>query len=194
MHLLRHAAYTGELVKFTKGLAIVSFVLGGAATWQAAVTGASAQGELRAYVLLDQKVNFDISRGRLTATFTIRNFGETAAYAVRHAARVELLPFPVTDSSLFDAFPVDIEAGIWEEQIAILPHMSFWGRTVRAYDNSDQAMIPLPQEGWRWHVFGQIQYEDIFGETRNTSFCYSVRFDKHYDISVDCSPVNNKAD
>ena len=121
----------------------MSFVLGGAATWQAAITAASARKQFRAYVLL--------TKNSISILFTADLLRHSQSKILENPppirfdilARIELLPFPVTDSSLFDAFPVDIKAGIWEEQIATLPHMSFWGRTVRAYDDSDQAMIPL---------------------------------------------------
>jgi len=150
-------------------------VLFTAALWFATrrlVQGAdkTAEKQLRSYVFvnvhLDQRILWTPS-GDARSPIVVRfaNHGSTPAQLTRIRATAQVLPSAPT--KLPDAMEVDVPSGIGlGPQVAdtVPVHVKGSVEDLKAIELDDQAL----------YCFGCIEYEDVLGTRRETSFCWSL--------------------
>ena len=99
----------------------------------------------------------------------LENVGSTPAYNVRSVARAAVLPFPL---------PADFQLPILDEKLptnVVGPHQTFVLTGIADQIYSDQD-VDEAKQGIDKHlyVYGAIDYQDAFGETRHTNFCHAI--------------------
>lgn len=187
----RLADATDDLAFWTKILALVALVQFAAiimqtwilrrtlrATEQAAKSAdyavrsaeSTAVHELRAYISAtpDHIYNFSVTQA-LGIKATIRNAGKTPAYGVAPRSRVALLPFPLPANYQFPELPPVSAAFTLHPEETIF-------HTTYSESSFTQAEINAAIDGskLRIYMFGEISYEDAFGQKRITEFCRMI--------------------
>jgi hypothetical protein len=121
----------------------------------------TATRDLRAYVGVS-KIKLDISDPRQPIGLVeIQNFGRSPAYKVRHWTGISPQPYP-----LIATLP---PSPATEFSVAVLhPNIPNLGVVALKKRLPDSVVIGTPQ--WTIYVYGEVIYEDAFGNQRNTYF------------------------
>jgi len=157
----------------------------------------NAEMELRAYVSSnpDWIYSFD-KKNRARMRYTITNHGKTTAYNLRHAAAVDIFPYPLPPGF---AFP---DTTILSASVSLFVGQSFFG-SIEADRLFAQSEIDacVANNGFRIYCYGIVEYES-FGEKRTTRFCRSIvgsdnlrkvssNITKDLDITYEIAATNN---
>jgi hypothetical protein len=171
------------LVAFTFGLFIATWHLFRATKRLTVGAEKTAERQLRAYVgVKSGHLVFEIIDRNIVATIVIRieNFGETPAYGVRSSAGfVNATTFPTETSNRI----IRISGNN-----VIFPHSSQRIMFKRNFD------IPPGKEIIRTFVFGEIIYNDTFGNTHSTTFRYTAQMLSRGDSRADLAPCDEGND
>lgn len=139
----------------------------------AAVKDRTAQ-QMRAYltVLIGTAVCQDIGNTlRFEAKPLLLNTGHTPARKVGYRAKAAILPIPLPDDFAFPLPEVVIGAALLgPQQNFILSAM------VDGFCDSSEVEDIKFNKGKALYMWGSVTYEDVFGESRQTKFCYRVFF------------------
>ncbi len=139
----------------------------------------SSNRQLRAYVLLGTSgdILYSPSTKFAGATFQMHNFGQTPAAHMYYAARMKVLPYPLTQSA-FLQFPVDIQVASAKSKIFLGPNGDAAGNVASEEKFTPAEMNEIFRaQDFKFYIFGLIKYKDIFGAERTTKFCHSVHGD-----------------
>lgn len=157
---------TGFLVLFTGGLAIYTARLWGATGKLVRGAEATAERQLRAYVLVSGGAVTDIENpAERKVQISIRNFGQTPAHGVRYWIGVGVREFPLRSKLAEppDSFPLGSDVlgpGLPSVMVVPVPTLSDWEET--ALQCGDGAI----------YAYGRITYRDVFDKVR----CTDVRY------------------
>jgi hypothetical protein len=109
-------------------------------------------------------------------TIDLHNTGQTPAYKTCYVGRVEVLPYPRCEKSVFDEFTMDITEGRKKGSFTI-PSQGHAGANIGNNTTMkftiEQLNEILMSPTRRIFAFGIIEYFDIFNIRRTTNFCYS---------------------
>jgi hypothetical protein len=138
----------------------------------------ATQEELRAYVNLGPRgyLTYDPRAGYVGATIDLYNTGQTPAYKVCYVMQIKILPYPRSDKSIFDEFPLDLVKARKKASstIASQGHSNANSGTIDSIkfsiDGFNEALV---NPNRRIYTFGIIEYYDIFNKRRTTKFCMS---------------------
>lgn len=159
------AEQTAALETATKNLA-----LSAAATADSAETlkVRTAQ-HLRAYltVVTGTAIYQDSGRGlRFEGKPLLVNVGQTAAVTVAFKIKAGILPVPLPEDF---AFPL-LDAPFTTGALGPRDHMNLSGVVEYFVNDADVEMVKAAN-GTALYVWGEVAYEDVFGDTHRTQFC-----------------------
>lgn len=126
----------------------------------------AAQKELRAYLHVS-KIFLNLDDPALPiGCVEVQNFGQTPAYSVRQWAVIAPNQFPLHPAT---QWPTPTDDG----SVAVMPPHAF---PHSHYVSLKKPLAPdhifTGSKPWVIYVYGEIAYQDIFKETRNTKFRY----------------------
>jgi hypothetical protein len=134
--------------------------------------------ELRAYVGVESGVGgwddtaADLDRPQsLQQHVVVKNYGATPAHQVRMIARLVIQPYPLPDTFNFNV-PLPVEHSVSTlsptEPAIVIASTDVTPRQLAA--------LSAEHSESRIYVFGRVTYMDIFGDGRQTNFCFTVRY------------------
>ena len=115
----------------------------------------TAEHQLRAYVFVEDTAVTEDGPERLRIRVSMKNFGVTPATNVRHWIGYGIRSHPLTE-----ALPIITEKT--QRRAAVGPGAAYPTTFERQFNATEYAAI-TSGEGFRFHVFGAIEYQDIFG-------------------------------
>lgn len=163
---------------FTAGLFVATWFL-----WLATrglVSGAdrTAERQLRAYVFV-QAQNIHISDDTIAVRYEFRNTGQTPAYNVRHAGKLEILPSPLPADFVIVS-PTDLGGGN-----SLGNGVPYAGESKILYTGTPAA---LKVDKTRIYLIVIVKYFDAFKRERTTRLAVSVaNFDAMVEAIIDAA-------
>jgi hypothetical protein len=140
-------------------------------TWR--VMRRSARRQLRAYVsaVVDFMFSFDDNH-LSSASFTMKNVGQTPAYRLTHRTRIIIAPEPLPQGFKFSKL-----TGPGSPPIVLFPNVPFNGTKTADRLFSTSEIASIRENTSRIYIYGEIRYRDVFGRRRWTKFSQFVSAD-----------------
>jgi hypothetical protein len=116
---------------------------------------------------------------RFEARPFIVNSGNTPAHKVRFWAKAEILPVPLpAGHELPDGGPFGGEAVVGPRQHTII------GGAINDFVDDNQVDAIKAGKGQGLYIWGQVKYEDAFGELHETHFCHHTTWRSNTQIFI----------
>jgi hypothetical protein len=198
------ATETGELhnqtdalrqtVHVTWVLAIATLVLAGIAGWQVLESRRATQRQLRAYVSVHPRQEFDENHVPIADRyrFGIRNHGQTPAYKFRFWALIGVGDFPLKGPLLGSPEHMPVI------ETVLSPGPECERSIIQDKILSADEMLAIKNGTHALYAWGMVNYNDAFGVGRWTSFCFfidkaglNMRRWAFYGIHNDADQENN---
>ena len=119
----------------------------------------------------------------------INNSGNTPAYNVTTTISLDIFPFPLPeeiDLSLPPTLDIKMSIAAHSQDTFIV------GRLNRLITNEEFEQV-VKGVSPKMYVFGEIHYDDVFGESHYTNFCRWASWDTKWHITMFNSPRHNEA-
>jgi hypothetical protein len=128
---------------------------------------------------------------RFTWAPEIWNTGQTPAYKVRSIVRVNMLPYPLPENVGLAPDPTDEYKG--QTTLGKGETVSIHAPAPRIFTAAEVEAV-RSRAGVALYAWGTAYYEDTFGDTHYTNFCFCAAWDGPTDVRGELTKQHNDAD